>query len=167
MSKHTCLINFSLNQFLITAACTNIAGKMKGSRTRAADWCPFVPRYSKDRLPLSWLFRWYYTENLELSICLFFRHWWHRVTVTTTPVPLETTLHLKDLNGYAYKLYASHHIEIGVFKNTVFLRKIISQMRYIALTRQSWRYLYHNRDATWASRHIKSWAPSLFNNWSG
>ena len=98
MSEHTGLINSY--QLLITAACTNIGGKMKGSRTRAADWCPCVPRYSKDRLPLSWLFRWNYTENLELSRCLFFRHWRHRVTITTTPVPPGTTKHPTDLNEY-------------------------------------------------------------------
>ena len=30
-------------QLLITAACTNTGGKMKGSHSRAADRCPFVP----------------------------------------------------------------------------------------------------------------------------
>ena len=30
----------------ITAACTNTGGKMKGSLSRAADRCPFVPRHS-------------------------------------------------------------------------------------------------------------------------
>ena len=33
-------------QLLITAACTNTGGKMKGSHSRAADRCPFVPRHS-------------------------------------------------------------------------------------------------------------------------
>ena len=33
-------------QLLITAACTNTGGKMKGSHPRAADRCPFVPRHS-------------------------------------------------------------------------------------------------------------------------
>ena len=31
---------------LVTAACTNTGSKMKGSRPRAADRCPFVPRHS-------------------------------------------------------------------------------------------------------------------------
>ena len=123
MNEHTGLINSY--QLLITCACTDISSKMKGSRTRTADWCPFVPGYSKDRLSLSWLFRWYYTENLELSRCRFFRHWLHRVTITTTPVPPRTTKHPTDLNPYAYKLYTSHHIEIRVFKNTVFFTQNI------------------------------------------
>ena len=33
-------------QLLITAACTNTCSKMKGSHSRAADRCPFVPRHS-------------------------------------------------------------------------------------------------------------------------
>ena len=44
MSEHTGLI--SSYQLLITAACTNTGGKMKGSRHRAADRCPFVHRHS-------------------------------------------------------------------------------------------------------------------------
>ena len=44
MSEHTGLI--SSHQLLITAACTNTGGKMKGSHSRAADRCPFVPRHS-------------------------------------------------------------------------------------------------------------------------
>ena len=44
MSEHTCLI--SSYQLLITAACTNTVGKMKGRHSRAADRCPFVPRHS-------------------------------------------------------------------------------------------------------------------------
>ena len=40
-------------QLLITAACTNTGGKMKGSHPRAADRCPFAPRHSYLRLPLS------------------------------------------------------------------------------------------------------------------
>ena len=40
MSEHTGLI--SSYQLLITAACTNTGGKMKGSLSRAADHCPFV-----------------------------------------------------------------------------------------------------------------------------
>ena len=40
MSVHTGLI--SSYQLLITAACTNTGGKMKGSHSRAADRCPFV-----------------------------------------------------------------------------------------------------------------------------
>ena len=44
MSEHTGLI--SSYQLLITAACTNTGGKMKGSYSRAADRCPFVPRHS-------------------------------------------------------------------------------------------------------------------------
>ena len=42
MSEHTGLI--SSYQLLITAACTNTGGKMKGSHTRAADRCSFVHR---------------------------------------------------------------------------------------------------------------------------
>ena len=42
MSEHTGLI--SSYQLLITAACTNTGGKMKGSHPRAADQCPFVLR---------------------------------------------------------------------------------------------------------------------------
>ena len=33
-------------QLLITAACTNTGGKIKGSHSIAADRCPFVPRHS-------------------------------------------------------------------------------------------------------------------------
>ena len=33
-------------KLLTTAACINTGDKMKGSCTRAADWCPFVPRHS-------------------------------------------------------------------------------------------------------------------------
>ena len=44
MSEHTGLI--SSCQLLITAACTNTGGKMKGSHPRAADRCPFVHRHS-------------------------------------------------------------------------------------------------------------------------
>ena len=44
ISEHTGLI--SSYQLLITAACTNTGGKMKGSHSRAADQCPFVPGYS-------------------------------------------------------------------------------------------------------------------------
>ena len=44
MSEHTGLI--SSYQLLITAACTNTGSKMKGSHSRAADRCPFVPRHS-------------------------------------------------------------------------------------------------------------------------
>ena len=40
-------------KLLITAACTNTGGKMKGSHPRAADRCPFVPRHNQVRLPLS------------------------------------------------------------------------------------------------------------------
>ena len=43
MSEHTGLI--SSYHLLITAACTNTGGKMKGSHSRAADRCPFVPRH--------------------------------------------------------------------------------------------------------------------------
>ena len=44
MGEHTGLI--SSYQLLITADCTNTGGKMKGSHSRAADRCPFVPRHS-------------------------------------------------------------------------------------------------------------------------
>ena len=44
MSEHTGLI--SSYQLLTTAAWTNTGGKMKGSHSRAADLCPFVPRHS-------------------------------------------------------------------------------------------------------------------------
>ena len=44
MSEHTGLI--SSYQLLITLACTNTGGKMKGSHSRAADRCPFVLRHS-------------------------------------------------------------------------------------------------------------------------
>ena len=44
VSEHTGLI--SPYQLLIIAACTNTGGNMKGSRPRAADRCPFVPRHS-------------------------------------------------------------------------------------------------------------------------
>ena len=44
ISQHTGLI--SSYQLLITAACTNTGGKMKGSHSRAADQCPFVLRHS-------------------------------------------------------------------------------------------------------------------------
>ena len=45
MSEHTGLI--SSCQLLITVACANTGGMMKGYRARAADRCPFVHRYSK------------------------------------------------------------------------------------------------------------------------
>ena len=48
MSEHTGLIRSY--QFLITAACTNTGGKMKGCRARAADRCPFVHRHSKSQV---------------------------------------------------------------------------------------------------------------------
>ena len=48
MSEHTGLI--SSCQLLITAACTNTGGKMKGCRVRAADRCPFVHRHSKTQV---------------------------------------------------------------------------------------------------------------------
>ena len=44
MSEHTGLI--SSYQLLSTAACTHTGRKMKGSHSRAADLCPFVPRHS-------------------------------------------------------------------------------------------------------------------------
>ena len=44
MSEHTGLI--SSYHLLITAACTNTGGKMKGSHSRAADRCPLVLRHS-------------------------------------------------------------------------------------------------------------------------
>ena len=44
MSEHKGLI--SSYQLLITAACTNTGGKMKGSCPTAADRCLFVPRHS-------------------------------------------------------------------------------------------------------------------------
>ena len=44
MSEHTGLI--SSYQLLITAACINTSGKMKGSHSRASDRWPFVPRHS-------------------------------------------------------------------------------------------------------------------------
>ena len=52
MSEHTGLI--SSYQLLITAACTNTGGKMKGSHSRAADRCPFVLGHSLSQVtPLS------------------------------------------------------------------------------------------------------------------
>ena len=48
MSEHTGLIR--PYQLLITAACTNTSGKMKGCRARAADRCPFVHRHSKSQV---------------------------------------------------------------------------------------------------------------------
>ena len=50
MSEHTCLI--SSYQLLITAACTKTGSNLKGSRPRAADWCPFVPRHNLIRFPV-------------------------------------------------------------------------------------------------------------------
>ena len=44
MIEHTGLI--SSYQLFITAACTNTGGKTKGSHSRVADRCPFVPRHS-------------------------------------------------------------------------------------------------------------------------
>ena len=44
MSEHTGLI--SSYQLFITAACTNIGGRMKGSHFRVADRCPFVLGHS-------------------------------------------------------------------------------------------------------------------------
>ena len=44
MSEHAGFI--SSYQLLITAACTNTGGEMKGSHSRAADRCPFVLRHS-------------------------------------------------------------------------------------------------------------------------
>ena len=48
MSEYTGII--SSYQFLITAACTNTGSKMKGKHSRAADWCPFVPRHSLNQV---------------------------------------------------------------------------------------------------------------------
>ena len=48
MSEHTGLI--SSYQLLITAACTNTGGKMKGSHSRAADQCPFVLGHSSSQV---------------------------------------------------------------------------------------------------------------------
>ena len=48
MSEHTGLIRSY--QLLVTAACTNTSGKMKGWRARAADRCPFVHRNSKSQV---------------------------------------------------------------------------------------------------------------------
>ena len=47
MNEHTCLI--SSYQLLIIAMLLvqrRQGGKMKGNRSRAADWCPFVPKHS-------------------------------------------------------------------------------------------------------------------------
>ena len=65
MSEHTGLI--SSYQLLITAACTNTGGKMKDSHSRAADWCPFVPRHSLNQV----------TSFMQLGMlwCLLFVLW--------------------------------------------------------------------------------------------
>ena len=44
LNEHTGLM--SSYQLLVIAACTNTGGKMKGSRSRTADWCPFLPKHS-------------------------------------------------------------------------------------------------------------------------
>ena len=65
MSEHTGFI--SSYPLLITAACTNAGGQMKGSHPRAADRCPFVPRHSLVRLPLSCRWKCYvFCETLVL-----------------------------------------------------------------------------------------------------
>ena len=48
MSEHTGLIRSY--QLLITSACANASGKMKGCHVRAADRCPFVHRHSKSQV---------------------------------------------------------------------------------------------------------------------
>ena len=62
MSEHTGLI--SSYQLLITAACTNTGGKMKGSHSRAADRCPFVPRHSLNQV----------TSFMHLGMLCMIRH---------------------------------------------------------------------------------------------
>ena len=44
MGEYTDLI--SSYQLLISAACTNTGGKIKGTHLRAADQCPFEPGHS-------------------------------------------------------------------------------------------------------------------------
>ena len=74
MSEHTGII--SPYQLLITAACTNTGGKMKGSHSRAADWCPCVPRHSLSQvtsfmqLGMLWAY-WFHTATyIWVNICI-------------------------------------------------------------------------------------------------
>ena len=53
-------------QLLITAACTNTGGKMKGSHPRAADRCPFVHRPYLSQV----------TSFMQLGMLCRWRHWY-------------------------------------------------------------------------------------------
>ena len=66
MSEHTGLI--SSYQLLITAACTNTGGKMKGCHSRAADRCPFVVRHSVSQV----------TSFMQLGMLCIHRCGWRR-----------------------------------------------------------------------------------------
>ena len=78
MSEHTGLI--SSYQDLITAACTNTGGKMKGSHSRAADRCPFVPRHSLSQvtsfMQLGMLWRGFILSALNKRLSKQSRRWW-------------------------------------------------------------------------------------------
>ena len=75
MSEHTGLI--SSYQLLITAACTNTGSKMRGSHSRAADWCPFVPRHSLSQV----------TSFMQLGMLW---QWWN-MSVTPYQISAEST----------------------------------------------------------------------------
>ena len=57
--------HISSYQLLITAACANTGGKMKGSHSRAADRCPFVPRHSLSQV----------TSFMQLGMLCLGHHW--------------------------------------------------------------------------------------------
>ena len=62
-------------QLLITAASTTTGSTMKGSRPRAVDRCPCVPRHSQVRLPLPWLF-WRYRPREISCHDVIYNAWW-------------------------------------------------------------------------------------------
>ena len=77
MNEHTGLIRSY--QLLITTACTNKGGKMKGCRARAADRCPFVHRHSKSQatsfmgFPVVWCCGMEYTAKWQHLYILYMR----------------------------------------------------------------------------------------------
>ena len=84
MSEHTGLISYY--QLLITAACTNTSGKMKDSHSRAAGGCPFVPRHSWVRLPLSCSWECYVFVKSVCSPCSV-----HEPLAHSSPHPTQST----------------------------------------------------------------------------
>ena len=64
-------------QLLITAACTNTGSKMKGSHSRAADWCPLVLRHSLSQVTSFMQLRmlWNIVVKRQISASIVLRGW--------------------------------------------------------------------------------------------